>query len=119
METPIDKKAARERRARRHSSVLVGTPDRPRVVVNRTNKAIYAQIVVDGTDGSKTLVSSSSRRLSRTGLTVENAAKVGEDLGDKAIKAGITTVVFDRNGYLYHGRVKALAEALRAKGLKF
>ena len=117
MVTPIDKKAQRARRARRHQDVLQGTPERPRVVVNRTNKAIYAQIVDD--TKRTTLCSSSSRSLNLTGLTVENAAKVGEDLGQKALKAGITQVVFDRNGYLYHGRVKALAEALRAAGLKF
>lgn len=117
METPIDKKARRERRARRHQDVLKGTASRPRVVVNRTNKAIYAQIV-DDTKGV-TLCSSSSRALNLPGLTVENAQKVGEDLGRKAVAQGISEVVFDRNGYLYHGRVKALADGLRSAGLKF
>ena len=117
MEKAIDKKARRERRARRHQDALKGTSSRPRVVVNRTNKAIYAQIV-DDTKGV-TLCSSSSKALKLVGLTVENSAKVGEDLGKKAVSLGIKEVVFDRNGYLYHGRVKALAEGLRSSGLKF
>lgn len=120
MISPVDKLARRERRARRNqrlNHVLKGTSSRPRVVVTRSNRNIGAQIV----DDSKqvTLCASSSLSLHLEGLTVENAAKVGADLAKKALEKGITTVVFDRHGYLYHGRVKALADALREGGLKF
>lgn len=116
METPIDRKARRVHRSHRQGSI-VGTPDRPRVVVFRSNRNISAQIVDDSV--GKTLCASSTEALKLEGLTVENAAKVGADLGEKAKKAGIVKVVFDRNGYVYHGRVQALADALRKAGLQF
>ena len=95
---------------------ISGTAARPRLSVFRSNKQIYAQVIDDET--AKTLVSASSLGMEAMPQK-EQAAKVGEALAQKAIEAGITTVVFDRNGYLYHGRVKELADGARKGGLKF
>lgn len=95
---------------------ISGTAARPRLSVFRSNKQIYAQVIDDET--AKTLVSASSLGMDAMPKK-EQAAKVGEALAQKAIEAGITTVVFDRNGYLYHGRVKELADGARKGGLKF
>lgn len=96
-----------------------GTPARPRLCVYRSLQNIYAQ-VIDDTVG-KTLVSASSLDLDKSegGGNVEAAAKIGKLIGEKALKSGIKQVVFDRNGYLYHGRVKALADGAREAGLDF
>ena len=93
-----------------------GTAERPRLSVFRSNKQIYAQVINDLT--GKTLASASSLGLEKMPKK-EQAAKVGELIAKKALEAGITTVVFDRNGYLYHGRVKEVADAARNGGLKF
>ena len=93
-----------------------GTAERPRMSVFRSNKQIYVQIINDLT--SKTLVSASSLGLEAM-PKIQQAQKVGEMVAEKAKAAGITTVVFDRNGYLYHGRVKQLADAARKGGLNF
>ncbi len=93
-----------------------GTAARPRMTVFRSNKQIYVQ-VIDDQEG-KTLVSTSSKGL-EGGTKIEVAAKVGKAIAEKAIAAGISEVVFDRNGYLFHGRVKSLADAAREGGLKF
>ena len=93
-----------------------GTAERPRLSVFRSNKQIYVQIINDLT--SKTLVSASSLGLEAM-PKIQQAQKVGEMVAEKAKAAGITTVVFDRNGYLYHGRVKELADAARKGGLNF
>ena len=93
-----------------------GTAERPRLSVFRSNKQIYAQVIND-LEG-KTLASASSLGLEAMPKK-EQAAKVGELLAEKAQAAGITQVVFDRNGYLYHGRVKELADGARKGGLKF
>ena len=95
---------------------ISGTAARPRLSVFRSNKQIYAQVIDDET--AKTLVSASSLGMEAMPKK-EQAAKVGEALAQQAIEAGITTVVFDRNGYLYHGRVKELADGARKGGLKF
>ena len=95
---------------------ISGTAARPRLSVFRSNKQIYAQVIDDET--AKTLVSASSLGMEAMPKK-EQAAKVGEALAQKAIEAGITTVVFDRNGYLYHGRVKELADGARKGGLTF
>ena len=95
---------------------ISGTAARPRLSVFRSNKQIYAQVIDDET--AKTLVYASSLGMEAMPKK-EQAAKVGEALAQKAIEAGITTVVFDRNGYLYHGRVKELADGARKGGLKF
>ena len=93
-----------------------GVAERPRMSVFRSNKQIYVQIINDQT--GRTLAAASSLGLVAMPKK-EQAAKVGELIAKKAIEAGITTVVFDRNGYLYHGRVKEVADAARNGGLKF
>ena len=93
-----------------------GTAERPRLSVLRSNKQIYAQVINDLT--GTTLASASSLGL-ETMPKKEQAAKVGALVAEKALAAGITSVVFDRNGYLYHGRVKELADAARNGGLNF
>ncbi|MCF0213219.1 MAG: 50S ribosomal protein L18 [Muribaculaceae bacterium] len=95
---------------------ISGTAERPRMTVFRSNKQIYVQLVDDAT--GHTLLSASSKGIEE-GTKTEIAAKVGEAIAAKALEAGITTVVFDRNGYLFHGRVKSLADAARKGGLKF
>ena len=98
---------------------LVGTSDRPRLSVFRSNKEIYAQII-DDVEG-KTIVSASSRDkgVSTEGTKSDVAAAVGKLIAEKATQNGINTITFDRSGYLYHGRVKSLAEGAREGGLKF
>ena len=93
-----------------------GTAERPRLSVFRSNKQIYAQVINDLT--GTTIASASSLGLEKMSK-IEQAHKVGELLAEKAKAAGVETVVFDRNGYLYHGRVKELADAARSGGLKF
>ena len=96
---------------------ISGSAQRPRMTVFRSNKQIYVQLVDDLT--GKTLAAASSLKLEDNGTKKEIAAKVGEVVAKKAQEAGITEVVFDRNGYLYHGRIKELADAARKGGLKF
>lgn len=98
---------------------VMGTETRPRLSVYRSNKEIYAQIVND-VDG-KTIVAASSRDkdIKADGSKVDVAASVGKAIAEKAIKAGIEAIAFDRGGYLYHGRVKSLADGAREAGLKF
>ncbi|NDW08313.1 50S ribosomal protein L18 [Dysgonomonas sp. 520] len=98
-------------------SKVQGTAERPRLTVFRSNKQIYAQVIDDL--AGKTLASASSLKLTDKVTKKEMAAKVGELVAKSAQEAGVTTVVFDRNGYLYHGRVRELAEAARNGGLKF
>ena len=95
---------------------ISGTAARPRMTVFRSNKQIYVQLVDDL--AGKTLVAASSKGIAE-GNKTEVAAKVGQAIAAKALEAGITEVVFDRNGYLFHGRVKSLADAARNGGLKF
>ena len=115
----ISKNDARKVRHERVREKIVGTSELPRLCVFRSNTNIYAQIIDD--ENGITLVSASSldKELKLTKNNVETATKVGESLGKKAKKAGIKKVVFDRGGYLYHGRVKALADAARESGLEF
>ena len=95
---------------------ISGTTERPRLTVFRSNKQIYAQVIDDTT--GKTLASASSL-MEEKAPKKEIAAKVGELIAKNAQEAGVQTVVFDRNGYLYHGRIKELADAARNGGLKF
>ncbi|MGN1379897.1 MAG: 50S ribosomal protein L18 [Bacilli bacterium] len=117
----MNNKEKREARIRRHARVrknISGTSEAPRLCVYRSNKAIYAQ-VIDDTKGI-TLVSSSSLELKlKNGGNIEAASIVGKDIAEKCKKAKIKKVVFDRGGFLYHGRVAALAEAAREAGLEF
>ncbi len=112
----------REARARRHRRVrgkLSGTAERPRLVVFRSNRGIEAQLV-DDLEG-RTLAAASWLHLKRSfkGSKTEQAAEVGKLLAQNAKRVGIESVVFDRGGYLYHGRVKALADGAREGGLRF
>ncbi len=111
----------RERRERRHRRVrkhVFGTAERPRLVVFRSNRGIEAQLVDD--EEGKTLAAASwLAERSAKGTKTEQAVAVGTLLAERAKKAGIERVVFDRGGYLYHGRVKALADGAREGGLRF
>ena len=115
MNTKAKKRNKIKKRIRK---VVFGTSERPRMTVYRSNKAIYAQIINDNEE--KTLVSASSTdkdlKLNSNNKT-EIAKQVGVLIGNKAVKAGIKSVSFDRNGYLYHGRVKSLADGAREAGL--
>lgn len=114
----ISRNEARKVRHERVRENISGTKEVPRLNVFRSNKNISVQIIDD--DAQATLVSSSSESLKlKNGSNIEAATKVGEDIAKQAKKKGITKVVFDRGGYLYHGRVKALAEAARENGLEF
>ncbi|TWT11941.1 50S ribosomal protein L18 [Planomicrobium sp. CPCC 101079] len=119
MITKLDKNASRKKRHARVRSKIAGTAQRPRLNVFRSNKYIYAQLI-DDTNGV-TLVSASSMEKDFEGSTgnLEAAAKIGETIAKRAVEQGLTSIVFDRGGYLYHGRVKALAEAARENGLEF
>lgn len=114
----IKKESRNEMRKVRHNRVrkqIIGTKDIPRLNVYRSNANIYAQIIDD--ENGVTLASASSMKMK--GNNTEVATKVGEAIAKEAKKAKITKVVFDRGGYLYHGRVKALADAARENGLEF
>lgn len=115
----IKKVSRNEMRVIRHERVrskVYGTSDCPRLCVFRSNKNISAQIIDD--ENGITLASASSLKL-ENGSNVMGAQEVGKMIAQAAVKAGITKVVFDRGGYLYHGRVKALADAARENGLEF
>ena len=111
--------------ARRHRRVrgkISGTAARPRLCVTRSNNNVYAQVIDDVAHTTICGVSTLGPEFKATGKkggTVEGAAALGEIIGKKAIEAGITEVVFDRGGHLYHGRVKAVADGAREAGLKF
>jgi large subunit ribosomal protein L18 len=114
----LTKPQARARRHRRIRGKVSGTAARPRLVVFRSNKGISAQLIDD--DSGKTLAGASWIGLkSFSGTKTDQATEVGKNLAAAAKDAGIETCVFDRGGYLYHGRVKALAEGAREGGLKF
>jgi large subunit ribosomal protein L18 len=116
--TVLTKPEARQRRHRRVRGKVRGTSERPRLVVSRSNKGISAQLV-DDLEG-KTLAAASWLQLEGfKGNKTAQAAKVGKLLAQKGKQANLDVVVFDRGGYLYHGRVKALADAAREGGLKF
>lgn len=121
----VNKKQRRAKIKTRIRGRISGTAARPRMTVFRSNKEIYVQFIDDQaaevnntSKGSVTLASASSKGITE-GTKIEIAAKVGELAAQKALAAGITEVVFDRNGYLFHGRVKSLADAARKGGLKF
>ena len=114
----ITKRNSRLRIKSRVSGKVRGTAERPRLSVFRSNKQIYAKIIDD--NSGKTLAAASSIKMTDlTGNKIDQAAKVGAAIAEQAKAAGVELVVFDRNGYLYHGRVKQLAEAAREAGLKF
>lgn len=110
------KETSRKIRHIRIRKIVKGTPDRPRLVVFKSLKATYAQLVDD--KSKKTLLSASSLK-AKKGTKTEKAKGAGAEVASKAKEKNITKVVFDRNGYKYHGRVKALAEGAREGGLQF
>jgi len=117
----LTKLERRDRIRRRIRKIITGTSTKPRMSVFRSNKEIYAQLIDDQT--GKTLVAASSRdketQDAKLNTKIEVAAHVGKRFGELATKAGINEINFDRGGYLYHGRVKALADGAREGGLKF
>jgi large subunit ribosomal protein L18 len=119
------KKNSREARVRRHARIrrrLRGVPEQPRLCVFRSDRHIYAQIIDDTTNKVLVSASSLSKEFKEQGLKgsdVAGAKVVGALVAQKAVEKSISNVVFDRSGFIYHGRVKALADAAREKGLKF
>ncbi len=116
------KQTALARRHRRVRGKVSGTAVRPRLCVNRTNAHIYAQLIDDVS--GRTIVAASTLQdevasALKSGSNIEAATAVGEAVGKRAVEAGVSEVVFDRGGRLYHGRVKALADGARSAGLKF
>ena len=115
----LTKSKRRERIKRRVRKSLSGTAERPRLSVFRSNKQIYAQLIDDVAGvtlaSAESLKEEDAQKINKT----EQAKLVGKKIAENASKAGITEVIFDRNGYLYHGRIKALADSAREAGLKF
>jgi large subunit ribosomal protein L18 len=114
----LSKLERRQRIKYRIRKIVSGTTEKPRLSVFRSNKEIYAQLVDDVAGVTLASVSSRSKEI-KAGSKSEIAAAVGKAIAEKATKVGVNTIAFDRNGYLYHGRVKVLAEAAREAGLKF
>jgi large subunit ribosomal protein L18 len=115
----LSKLERRQRIKHRIRKIVFGTATKPRLSVFRSNKEIYAQLVDDNTGTTLVSVSSRDKEVGATGSKLDVAKVVGKSIAEKASVAGIETVAFDRNGFLYHGRVKALADAAREAGLKF
>ncbi|POS02393.1 50S ribosomal protein L18 [Flavobacterium croceum] len=115
----LSKSERRQRIQYRVRKVVSGTASRPRLSVFRSNKEIYAQLIDDVNGVTLQAASSRDKGANVQGTKAEVAASVGKLLAEKALKAGIETISFDRGGYLYHGRVKSLAEGAREAGLKF
>ncbi|WP_009963516.1 50S ribosomal protein L18 [Verrucomicrobium spinosum] len=115
----IKRKAIRRLVHARIRKTLRGTAERPRLAVHFSNQRVYAQLIND--DEGKTIVSASTieAALASKAANVANATKVGEAIAERALEKNITSVVFDRGGFFFHGKVKALADAARAKGLQF
>ncbi|MFK7000623.1 50S ribosomal protein L18 [Flavobacterium oreochromis] len=115
----LTKSERRQRIQYRIRKIVSGTATRPRLSVFRSNKEIYAQLIDDVNGVTLLAASSREKEVDSKGTKVEVAAAVGKLVAERALKAGIDTVTFDRGGYLYHGRVQSLAEGARAAGLKF
>jgi len=113
----LTKEQSRKRIHHRIRKKINGTAEKPRLAVYRSNKAIYAQLINDVT--ATTIAAASSKECGATGAKEEQAKAVGKLIAEKASSNNISAVVFDRGGYLYHGRVKALAEGAREAGLAF
>lgn len=114
-------KTLKEKRQNKHlrvrAKISAGTAERPRLNVTKSNTGIYAQIIND--DNGTTIASASTITLKLKGNNIKNSKKVGTAVAKAAKAKGIETVVFDRGGYIYHGKIKALADAARESGLKF
>ena len=115
----LSREEARKQRKARIRKKVNGTPERPRLVVFRSNKHIYAQIIDDLAGATLASASTLSLEGDNIRLTIDNAKLVGKKVAEEAIKKSITSVVFDRNGFVYHGRVKAVADGAREGGLNF
>ena len=116
----LTKNERRQRIKSRIRKTITGTSAQPRLAVYRSNKEIYAQLINDVTGETIAAASSRDKDLStEKGTKTEIATLVGKSIGEKALKAGVSNISFDRGGYLYHGRVKSLAEGAREAGLKF
>ena len=118
----INKRSRAESREIRHKRVrakIAGTPERPRLAIFRSNKGIYAQIIDDVKAHTLVAASTLDKEVKTKASNIEAAKEVGALIGARAAKAGIKNVVFDRGGYIYHGKVKAFAEAAREAGLEF
>jgi len=115
----LTKTDRRQRIKNRIRKIVSGTETKPRLSVFRSNKEIYAQIIDDVTGKTISAASSRDKDINAKGTKIEVAALVGKSVAEKAIKAGVTNISFDRGGYLYHGRVKSLADGAREAGLKF
>jgi large subunit ribosomal protein L18 len=115
----LSKLERRHRIKYRIRKIIFGTATKPRLSVFRSNKEIYAQIVDDNLGTTLVSVSSRDKEIGATGSKSDVAKLVGKTIAEKALKSGVEGVAFDRNGFLYHGRVKALADAAREAGLKF
>ena len=114
-----DTKAQRVKRHARVRGKISGTPERPRLCVFRSENHIYAQIIDDVAGNTLVSASSVEKGFEGRGSNIEGAKKVGSMVAERALSKGIDTVVFDRGGYIFHGRVAALAEGARESGLKF
>ena len=114
-----DTNAQRRKRHKRVRGKISGTPERPRLNVFRSEKHIYAQIIDDVQGVTICSASSVEKDFDASGANKEGARKVGKKVAERAVEKGIETVVFDRGGYIYHGRIQELAEAAREGGLKF
>ena len=116
----LSKNDRRQRIKNRIRKIVTGTPSQPRLAVFRSNKEIYAQLVDDVSGATITAASSIDKEISSIkGSKLDIASLVGKSVAEKAKKAGVESITFDRGGYLYHGRVKSLAEGARGAGLKF
>ena len=115
----IDRKAERERRHARVRNKISGTADRPRLCVFRSNNNLFVQVIDDVAGNTLAQASTLDKEVKTKASNIAAATEVGTLVAKRAIEKKIDTVVFDRNGYLYHGKVKALAEAAREVGLKF
>ena len=115
----LTKSERRQRIQYRIRKIVSGTAARPRLSVFRSNKEIYAQLIDDANGVTLLAISSRDKGVDSKGTSVEVANIVGKLIAEKALKSGIDTITFDRGGYLYHGRIKSLAEGARTAGLKF
>jgi len=114
-----DKMRKRGKRRQSVRKLISGTAERPRMTVYRSNLNFYVQIIDDSAGNTLVSASTLEKPLKELGRNVEGAGKLGEEVGKRAMEKGITSVVFDRNGYQYHGIVKAIADGARKTGLKF
>ena len=115
----LKNKNLRHKRKIRIRKKIIGMENKPRLAVYKSNKNIYVQAIDDLNQKTIATSSSLSKELKSENLSLETAKKVGEVMGDKLKELGISEAVFDRGGYIYHGRVKAVAEAIREKGINF